>query len=114
MYSFLLKSSTNYCLDVMMCKPSEWVGLLNPLDNQSVTELNIHFGLPMDASSDSADQCEHYKTCLEQIIKDVKPEILHMNHDESKLQLPEEIVNMLNKEQYLIQPLSYEWHIWHR
>ena len=111
MFDFVIISSQADNLCLMLKQPTNWQEVLTSSNNQHITEVDIHLGLPI-----SKEDCQQqqWEECIRGVIDTAMPQIIcvylnYINHENI-----ENVFECVNQKHYLMQIVEDNWHICYR
>ena len=96
----------------MLEKPNEMGEILDSKEFKGISKLSIHLGLCLGESP--SNMTEQWTQCLTSVLREVRPFILHLNHNGNNSDLSEDTKETLNGQGFIIQPQQNQWIIWQR
>ena len=95
----------------MLCQPDD---LREVPVTTSISKVDVHLGLKHGPTSSDKDMPEQWLHCLDKVLRELRPFIIHIHHNGHDGYLTKEVLDALNEKQYLVQPQGNKWIIWPR
>ena len=98
----------------MLSETSQWKDAWKVSGSSQPTVLEIHLGLSFTRRQDEPAKRDEWTECVEELLECVRPLVLHIHHDQHFYQPPEELLSVVNENQYVIDVRDSTWTIWSR